>query len=238
MDDSSLIEEFGSRSRSARNIRLAAAAALLLSAVGFALYGIPSARDAQWSGVLLAAAGVLAAAAFGLAVFSFTRLRCPNCERALWGAFQAAFCPSCGAALKAGAGSFHAARSTRKLEGRTAIVRRGSARTSARVWEPQVGLSGADDFPMESYPKNIRMFTTSDELELTKRYMRLIDKDDIRRSGPGAERREPPAGDLGPDGQVQRRSRWTSLSMETKIALAGGCMIAVVILFLLIAALQ
>jgi hypothetical protein len=174
MNDMEIIEQYHARSASARNYREAAILLLVVGAIVMALYAINRARIEFWGGVILAAGIILLVVSFALAMLSFMRLRCPNCSRVLGGLSDAAFCPGCGIALKGG-GSFGTA-SVPEAKARSApAAGRAIAR---RKWEPRSLAAGGDEYPEEAYPKNIRMFTTTDETELTKRYIHLINRDD------------------------------------------------------------
>ncbi|MFN2297413.1 MAG: hypothetical protein ACK2UB_01090, partial [Anaerolineales bacterium] len=137
---------------------------------------------------------------------SFLRLRCPNCSRVLIGVRGAAFCPECGATLKAerrmGMAPAPSQGSRRKASAQRGIVRREGRSRSI--------VSAADQYPEEAYPKNIRLFTTPDETVLTRRYIRLIDRDNRRHregkdvfANPPSETRSRvsrrPAGGTAPD---------------------------------------
>jgi uncharacterized Zn finger protein (UPF0148 family) len=179
MDPSQIITEFEERSRSAGKYREIAALSLVVSVILIAVYEINRAQRGAWSGAVLAGAVVLAAAACFLAILSFLNLRCPKCGRVLGQIFGAAYCPSCGAALTSDAPPAPEAGESPvpQTEGKM-VRRRGSAvRTRGRAWTPKDVTSGDAAFPGETYPKNIRMFTTPDEMELTKRFIRLIDLD-------------------------------------------------------------
>jgi hypothetical protein len=174
MNDMDIIEQYHARSASARNYREVAILLLVVGAIMMALYAINRSRIEFWGGVILAAGIILLVVSFALALLSFMRLRCPNCSRVLGGLSDAAFCPGCGIALKGG-GSFVAA-SVPEAKARSApAAGRAIAR---RKWEPRSLAAGGDEYPEEAYPKNIRMFTTTDETELTKRYIHLINRDD------------------------------------------------------------
>jgi hypothetical protein len=113
--------------------------------------------------------------------------------RVLVEVFGAAFCPSCGAALKSGASAGRISGAGMEMYGGEGgigavekMARAGARSQRARSgnWEPKETPVDLVDYPGEAYPKNIRMFTTSDEMELTKRFIRLIDKDDSAQQTP------------------------------------------------------
>jgi len=249
-----IVEEFQSRSKTVRAAREAAALLLAVAVILLGLYGIIRIQLGAWGGAVLAAGAAAGVAAIGLAAVSFFRLRCPNCGRILGVVLEAAYCPSCGAALKSDGitGMDPAAVSRRKGSGRS-MARRAAARTSvARVWEPRSGKPGIDDFPEEAYPKNIRMFTTPDEMELTKRYIHLIDRDNSSGSAPAAgwmlgrssksARNTLPERTSGgePEKTGVRRPQGLLgfLSLETIIAIAAAAVILTVILMVAFNALQ
>jgi hypothetical protein len=184
MRDMRILEEFQERSGAARLYRGIAVLLLVIALVFFALYGIDRAQFGVWSGAVLAGGIVLTAAALVLAALSLLRLRCPNCGRVIGEVFDPAFCPTCGAALKAGVDFEMEAPHPPEVPARRvrALVRRPeyARRPGLKTWEPRTGLAGINDYPEEAYPKNIRMFTTTNELELTKRYIQLIDRDNKR----------------------------------------------------------
>jgi len=248
-----IVEEFQSRSKTVRAAREAAALLLAVAVILLGLYGIIRIQLGAWGGAVLAAGAAAGVAAIGLAAVSFFRLRCPNCGRILGVVLEAAYCPSCGAALKSDGitGMDPAAVSRRKGSGRS-MARRAAARTSvARVWEPRSGKPGIDDFPEEAYPKNIRMFTTPDEMELTKRYIHLIDRDNSSGSAPAAgwmlgrssksARNTLPERTSGGEPEktgVRPQGLLGFLSLETIIAIAAAAVILTVILMVAFNALQ
>jgi hypothetical protein len=249
-----IVEEFQSRSKSVRIYREAAALLLAVAVILLGLYGIIRAPLGAWGGAVLAAGAAAGVAAIGLAAVSFLRLRCPNCSRILGQVLDAAYCPSCGAALKSDGitGMDPSAVSRRKGSGRS-MARRSAAGTSvARVWEPRSGKPGIDDFPEEAYPKNIRLFTTPNEMELTKRYIHLIDRDNSSGSAPAAGRMlgrasksarnslpEKTPGDEPEKTGVRRPQGILGfLSLESIIAIAAAAVILTVILMVALNALQ
>jgi uncharacterized Zn finger protein (UPF0148 family) len=184
MDPLEIIAQFSARSRSARNYREVGLLLLVVSIIVFALYAVNRARIEFWGGIILAAGIILLVVAFALAMLSFLKVRCPNCSRVLGEVHGAAFCPSCGVPLKDD-GSFIRAPIPSAKPRRAAAAGRAIVR---RDWEPRSLAAAGDEFPEEAYPKNIRMFTTTDETELTKRYIRLIGRDDrnLEKQGSGA----------------------------------------------------
>jgi hypothetical protein len=184
MNELEIIEEFNNRSKSVRKYRETAALLLVVSIILLALYGVNQTRLGMGGGVLLGVGVVLLVVCFALALLSFIKLRCPNCHRILGEVHDAAFCPSCGVALKSDAsfGLDSPPEEERGGRGAGKLAKRqeSTRRTAIRAWEPRSGQPGIDPFPEEAYPKNIRMFTTKDELELTKRYIHLIDNDNSR----------------------------------------------------------
>ena len=154
--------------------------------------------------IFLIAGGVLLIAFLALAVLSLDRYRCPNCFKSLGVVRAIQYCPYCGVNLQpkdaSGAQySIEAPDERRGLFGGISaknLPTVGISRPAASGMVPQGNFRpAASDFTEETYPKNIRMFTTSDEMELTKRYIRLISKDET----PSAD--ETPAGI--PDGGAE-----------------------------------
>jgi len=197
MDPMDIIEEYNARSRSARNYREVGLLLLVVAVIVFALYAIYRARVEFWGGIILAAGIILLVVSFALAMLSLLKLRCPNCSRVLSEVPNAAYCPACGVPLKDD-GSFGKVPAAGVKPRRPAAAERALAR---RAWEPRSLAAGSDEFPEEAYPKNIRMFTTTDETELTKRYLHLIHRDDTRRP---QEEIPPRAKDArAPDGRMK-----------------------------------
>ncbi len=245
MNAMEVVEEYQNRSNSARSYREAAALLLVVSIVLFTVYGIARTRIGIWGGVVLAAGVVSGVITITLAVMSYVKLRCPNCGRVLGEVPDAAYCPSCGAVLKTDTvGGLTAAVAPRRGGTGQSMARRAASRSAAKVWEPRSRTSGTDDFPEEAYPKNIRMFTTPNEMELTKRYIQLIDKDN--RILPGEESARLPGRssktarnilpekaigvESGTPGVRRPRGILGPLSMETIIAIAAGAILLTVIL--------
>jgi hypothetical protein len=183
MNEIEIIEEFEDRSKSAKNYREIGALLLIISVVLFSLDAIYRTRIGIWEGVILAAGIIGLTIAAASAVLSLIKLRCPNCSRIVGEVYNATFCPACGAALRSGDSFGMIPPAARKMPGNglqpvtampaTGLTRRGRNLT----WEPKTGSTDPGAYPDEAYPKNIRLFTTSDEIELTKRFIRLIDQD-------------------------------------------------------------
>ena len=242
-----IVEEYQGRSHAARAYREVAALLLAVSVIVWALYGINRAQLGAWGGVVLAAGIVLGAATFALAAISIIKRRCPNCDRVLGGVHDTAYCPSCGAALRSDTlvGLDPAGGSKRPGAGR-AMARRAAAGSVGRVWEPGGGKPGSDDFPEEAYPKNIRLFTTPNEMVLTKRYIQLIDRDNrkdpaparmLGRASKSARNLLPekiPGGDPAPVGIRRPHGIIGSLSLESVIAIIAGVVILAGILLVVI----
>jgi hypothetical protein len=176
MDPKQIIEEYNARERSVENYREVALLLLIVSVIVLVLHAINRTRIGLWGGAMLAAGLVLLVLSLALGLLSFLRRRCPNCSRVLIGVREAAFCPECGATLKAerrmGMAPAPSQGSRRKASAKRGIVRREGGSRSI--------VSAADEYPEEAYPKNIRLFTTPDETVLTRRYIRLIDRDNRR----------------------------------------------------------
>jgi|GEM_PF-4035740 len=252
MNQMEVVEEYQSRSHAARTYREIAALLLVVSIIVFALYGINRARLGAWGGAVLAAGILIGVAAFALAALSVVKLRCPNCDRVLGEVHGAAYCPSCGAALRsdAVAGPNPAGGSKRAGGGRSMARRAAGAGSVGRVWEPRSGTPGIDDFPEEAYPKNIRLFTTPNEMELTKRYIQLIDKDNrgdpvptrmLGRASKSSRNILPEkisAGGGEPAGVRRPRGIIGTLSLESIIAIIAGVVILTGILMVVINALR
>jgi hypothetical protein len=252
MNQMEIVDEFQNRSKAARAYREAAALLLVIAVVLFALYAIYRTPVGAWGGAVLAAGVAVGVATIGLAAVSYLKLRCPNCDRILGEVRAAAYCPSCGAALKSdGIAGVNAAGASKRGSGGRAMAKRAAAGTSAaRVWEPRSGTPGSDDFPEEAYPKNIRMFTTPDEMELTKRYIRLIDRDNsggpapARMIGRGSRSARNILPEKIPGGKPEKTAVRRPhgiigvLSLESIIAIAAGILILAGILIVVINALR
>ncbi|HEY5118357.1 MAG TPA: hypothetical protein VII90_02795, partial [Anaerolineales bacterium] len=125
------------------------------------------------------------------------RYRCPYCFKSLGVVRSIKYCPYCGINLQS-AGESDLDYSSKAPGERRGIFGRIGAKFIPAGGISRRGASGilpqgnfrptASDFPEETYPKNIRLFTTSDEMELTKRYIRLISKDET------PQKEETPAG--------------------------------------------
>jgi hypothetical protein len=183
MNEIEIIQEFEDRSRSAKNFREIGALLLIISVVLFSLDAIYRTRIGIWEGVILAAGIIALTIAAAVAVLSLIKLRCPNCSRIVGEVYNATFCPSCGAALKSGDSFGMISPAARRIPGNglvpvNAMPATGLTRMGRQLsWEPKSGSTDPGAYPDEAYPKNIRLFTTSDEIELTKRFIRLIDQD-------------------------------------------------------------
>ena len=187
MDAIEIIEAYEVRSKTARMYREIAALILVISIILLALDGIYRTKIGIWEGILLAAGIILLVLAFASAMLSLIKLQCPNCSRIIGEVFDPAYCPSCGAALKPGspigmvspAGQGMQTRGlARGVPGKAAGEKAMARRAALGKWTPKAELTVPEDYPDEGYPKNIRLFTTSDEMELTKRFIKLIDRDD------------------------------------------------------------
>jgi hypothetical protein len=249
-----VVEEFQARARTARTYREISALLLVVTIIGFTLYGLNQTRLGSWSGAALVAAVVLAAATLALAALSFIKLRCPNCDRALGEVPNAAFCPGCGAALRSDSviGREIVITRARGSGGKAVAYRPAGARTAVKRWEPGGVKTGLDDYPGEAYPKNIRMFTTPDEMELTKRYIQLIDSDNSgdpkpetgKKIGSSAKpgrqlpRNKPAAEETG-KAEVRRQRGFLGFSsVESLIAVIAGLVILVCIVIALVNSLR
>jgi hypothetical protein len=178
MNELEIIEQFRASLRSAKTYRETAFVLLIVGAIALALYGVYRARIELWGGILLAAGIVLLVVSFALAMLSFLKLRCPNCSRILGEVSGTAFCPACGVPLKRDGSAGMETAAGKKARWGTAGKQAGARRTALSRWEPRAGQLELVEYPEEAYPKNIRMFTTRDETELTKRYLHLIHRDD------------------------------------------------------------
>jgi hypothetical protein len=178
MIDRNIIGEYRARSASARIHREAAFLLMVVAAVVLGLYGLNRTRMEMWAGLVLAAGIVLLVLSFALAMLSLLKLRCPVCSRILGTLHDAAYCPGCGAALMDDGWPEGAPAPKARPRARTEDIRA----LARRDWQPRSMIPAGDEYPEEAYPKDIRLFTTSDETELTRRYIRLIDKDERRRS--------------------------------------------------------
>jgi hypothetical protein len=174
MNEFEIVAEYENRLGAARKYRGLAAAFLVLAVADLAVFGFFQNREAGWSGMVLLAGLILSALTLAFAVLSVLKLRCPDCSRILGEVYGASYCPGCGAALRPGG----RARAEPPAETALTAPKASRRRTRGGGWEPRRSLAAVDDFPEEAYPKNIRMFTTANEMELTKRYIKLIDQDD------------------------------------------------------------
>jgi hypothetical protein len=198
MDELTIIREFKERSQTARKYRTAAAVFLAVSILLLTLSGIDQPRIGAWGGLLLAAGLIFLVLSLAAALISFIELKCPSCSRVLGEVWGPVYCPSCGAALKSDADPAAPVPSKAARGKRAGAAGFGMAarrRNQLTVWEPKVSLAEYGEHPGEAYPKNIRLFTTTDEGELTKRYIRLIHKDDLDRQEREEESSVPPTGE-------------------------------------------
>lgn len=194
MNETNVIDEYYRRHQFARMSQWLALAALLLSVCCLWLTG--GAFATVGDKIFWIAGGLLFVAFLALAVLSVDRYRCPYCHKSLGVVRTIAYCPYCGIQLQSGA-ELQPPLSPKPPAERRALPGGIGAGGATSVGISRRAASGvvpqgtyrplASDFPEETYPKNIRMFTTSDETELTRRYFRLIAKDE------NAETEEKPA---------------------------------------------
>jgi hypothetical protein len=202
MNETNVIDEYSRRSQFARISQWLALAALLISLSCFWLTG--GAFGTLVDKIFWILGGLLLVAFLALGVLSVDRYRCPYCSKSLGVVRAIAYCPYCGIQLQSG-GELQP-----PLPPKTRTERRELPGGIGAGWTPSVGISRraasgvvrqgsyrplASDFPEETYPKNIRMFTTSDETELTRRYFRLIAKDE----NADAEEMPAPAPGINPE---------------------------------------
>jgi len=184
MDETDVIIEYSRRFQFARFCQYLAAPMLLVSLS--CLWISRGAFATSGEKLFLIISGLLFITSLALALLSIIRYRCPYCSKNLGVARKIAFCPYCGVNLQP------ADYSNGSPPSRETIEKRGVFQwIESKIFSSR-GASGADSqkmaqgtfhpeasyFPEETYPKNIRLFTTSDEIELTKRYFRLIAKDE------------------------------------------------------------
>jgi hypothetical protein len=170
MDNKEIVEVYRIRSRRAAICRYAVCVLLPASSFLLALSDpFTRAPRASWQSVLLIAAVLLAASCPVLFFLSVAFDRCPGCSRMLLMTGKALFCPACGARLAFERGAFPGHSEKRE-----------KASPDRPLWMDRAVDQLADEreYPGEKYPKGIRLFTTGDELQLTRRYARLIDQDD------------------------------------------------------------
>jgi len=225
MTETEIVAEYEERLGAAEKYRGLAALFLVLAVIALAGYGVYQNRAADWNGVLLLAGLALLLLALAFSLLSFLKLRCPNCSRVLGELFGAAYCPHCGAALRPGNRTGMEIPNRADQPSASLATRR---RPRGGAWEPKASLATVADFPDEAYPKNIRMFTTSNELELTKRYIKLIDRDNSaeddlpmtnRASGAGRKKAAPAA---RPENGSAKRPAWRPEAGENSTPEASG----------------
>jgi hypothetical protein len=167
MGDKELVNEYRYRYGRSRLSRYCA----ILVAVGSTFYYLLASSDApagqspfQQPG--LGYFGILLLLCLTLLAISILLNKCPNCERVLGGFGDYSFCPGCDALLRPGA---HASAGERVFRRRPFVEE--------------------ENYPEEKYPKKAGLFADSDELQLTRRYARLIRRDD--EAAPDSEVRAP-----------------------------------------------
>ena len=185
MNSTDVLDDYSRRYQFARITQFLAVFLLLVSLACLWLSG--GAFNTKGEKIFLIAGILLLIAFLALAVLSVNRYRCPNCSRSLGIVRKIQYCPNCGTNLQS------ASELGMEYSLNTPGERRGSLGTIGSKLPPSREISRgaesgifsrgnfrplASDFPEETYPKNIRLFTTSDEMELTKRYIRLISKDE------------------------------------------------------------
>jgi hypothetical protein len=185
MNETDVIIEYSRRYEFAKIRQYIAAPLLLISGSG--LWISRGAFTSAGEKLFLIISAVAFIASLALALLSIERYRCPYCAKNLGVVRKIKFCPYCGVNLQPVSGS-DPAFSAKAPEGRRGrlggiganIIPAGGISRSAASRNLSQGTYRplASDFPEETYPKDIRMFTTRDETELTKRYFRLIAKDD------------------------------------------------------------
>ena len=180
-----VIDEYSRRHQFARTSQWLALVALIVSLSCFWLTG--GAFATLGEKIFWAAGTVFLIAFLVLAVSSIDRYRCPHCFKSLGVVRFIAYCPYCGIQLQSTGESYSP--SSVKVPGErrnplggidaTLVPSGGIFRRQTAGMVPQGTYRPlASDFPEETYPKDIRLFTTSDEMELTRRYFRLIAKDE------------------------------------------------------------
>jgi hypothetical protein len=185
MNETDVIIEYARRFEFARIYQYIAAPLLLVSVSG--LWISRGAFTSTGEKLFLIISGLLFIASMALALMSIDKYRCPYCSKNLGVVRKIKFCPYCGVNLQPMTGS-DLAYSSKAPDGRRGLFggiganfvsAGGISRSAASRSFPQGTYRPlASDFPEETYPKDIRLFTTSDEMELTKRYIRLITKDE------------------------------------------------------------
>ncbi len=195
MNETDVIDEYSRRHQFAIISQFLAVILFLVSLSCFWLSG--GAFGTFGEKIFLIVGGLLLIASIALAVMSVGRYRCPYCFKSLGVVRSIKYCPYCGINLQS------AGESDLDYSSKAPGERRGffggigakiiptegiSRRAASGILPPGNFRPTASDFPEETYPKNIRLFTTSDEMELTKRYIRLISKDET------PQKAETPAG--------------------------------------------
>jgi hypothetical protein len=184
MDETDLIIEYSRRFQFARFCQYLAAPMLLVSLS--CLWISRGAFATSGEKLFLILSGLLFIASLALALLSVYRYRCPSCSKNLGVARKIAFCPYCGVNLQPSDSFNWSPPSREPVENRgifrwiesKVFSRRGSSKVESQRTAQGAFHPEASYFPEETYPKNIRLFTTSDEIELTRRYFRLIAKDE------------------------------------------------------------
>jgi hypothetical protein len=167
MGDKELVSDYRYRYGRSRLSRYCA----ILVAVGSTFYYLISSLDAPvgqspFQQPRLGYFGILLLLCLTLLAISILLNKCPNCERVLGGFGDYSFCPGCSAILHSGVDASAGEREFRR--------------------KPFVE---EESCPEEKYPKKAELFTHSDELQLTRRYVRLIRRDD--EAAPESEVRAP-----------------------------------------------
>jgi hypothetical protein len=185
MNETDVIIEYSRRYELARICQYLAVPLLLISSAG--LWFSRGALGGTGGKIFFIVSGVVFIASVGLGLLSIDRYRCPYCAKNLGVARKIKFCPYCGVTLQSVNGT-EIAFSSARTEGRRGLIGGagadfipaggGSRAAASRSLSQATFRPLATDFPDETYPKDIRLFTTSDEMELTKRYIRLIAKDE------------------------------------------------------------
>ncbi len=185
MNESDVVIEYSRRYEVAKVFQNVALPLILVSGIGVAISR--GAFSTTSEKLFLIVSGSIFIASLILVTLSFYRYRCPYCAKNLGVVRKISFCPYCGVTLQSGDG-LEADFSSAQADNRRGLVgepganftpSRSISRTAAsRNLSKGTFRPLASDFPEETYPKDIRMFTTRDEMELTKRYIRLIAKDE------------------------------------------------------------
>jgi hypothetical protein len=185
MNETDVVLEYSRRYEYAKYFQYIGAPLFVLSGAGLVISKGAFATAGEKMFLVVCGAAFLASLA--LLLSSWYRYRCPYCAKNLGVVRNIKFCPYCGVTLQPVSGSEVVFSLSRTEERRDRIggissnfITPGSISRSAGSRNLARGTFRplASDFPEETYPKDIRMFTTSDEMELTKRYIRLIAKDE------------------------------------------------------------